>query len=385
MTTLVSVLVSGVAALLVAELLLRWWIRRRDRWYPFVPGSRIHMLVDLDTVPRVEPEVRFEANRLGVRAERETPSDGDCFRLLVAGGSAAEGYLLDWPKSWAGAIETRLQTPEALGALKAKTLHVGSVGKSRTGAVGMNLIFERLLPHHPPLDAIVIMVGATDVVDWLEDGAPEKWVPPDVDESVLFPTNPAQSFGWHPKKLALVEQMRRLREIWLRPILRREKVGRTLVKVRNMRARAKEIITEVPHPAEMIERFEDHLRRALRRAKKHSRRVIVVRQPCFWKESYDEEEMAQFWSFGVGNPYHVEVTRYFDLQVVGETMELMNASAEKVAIEEGVEHLDLMPVVERSVSSYYDFLHFTPKGAAEVAEAVAETILQAGPSSRSSD
>ncbi len=85
--------------------------------------------------------------------------------------------------------------------------------------------------------------------------------------------------------------------------------------------------------------------------------------------------MAQFWSFGVGNPYHTEVTRYFDLQLVGRTMELMNRSAERVAEDCGVECIDLMPFVERSVASYYDFLHFTPEGARQVAEAVTAKIL----------
>ena len=38
-----------------------------------------------------------------------------------------------------------------------------------------------------------------------------------------------------------------------------------------------------------------------------------------------------------------------------------------------------MPVLERSFDTYYDFLHFTPKGAEAVGNAVASAILRETP------
>jgi hypothetical protein len=47
---------------------------------------------------------------------------------------------------------------------------------------------------------------------------------------------------------------------------------------------------------------------------------------------------------------------------------------ERVARELGVEQVDLMPVLEASLSSYYDFLHFTPAGSRQIAWHVAAAV-----------
>ncbi len=57
-------------------------------------------------------------------------------------------------------------------------------------------------------------------------------------------------------------------------------------------------------------------------------------------------------------------------------MRFMNLRAAQVADELGVEHLDLMPLLEPSLGMYYDFAHFTPAGAAVVAAAVAKRLLE---------
>jgi hypothetical protein len=41
----------------------------------------------------------------------------------------------------------------------------------------------------------------------------------------------------------------------------------------------------------------------------------------------------------------------------------------------GVEQVDLMPVLEASLSTYYDFLHFTPAGSRQVAEHAAVEVV----------
>jgi hypothetical protein len=240
----------------------------------------------------------------------------------------------------------------------------------------MRMIFEEVLPRQRPLDGVVIMVGATDMVTWFEAGAPADWQPAKVIRQEVFPRDARASFAWHPKGWALADVARRLKGQWLRPKTVRDRAGGTLAKVRAMRAAAKEIVTDVPEPTGALRAFEEHLRGALMLAKASARRVLVVRQPCFWKEQYTEEEKALFWSWGIGNPYHQDVTRYFDLQAVGAAMEAMNDVARKVAEEVGVSCLDLMPHLERSAETYYDFNHLTPKGAREVGELVAQAYLE---------
>ena len=58
-------------------------------------------------------------------------------------------------------------------------------------------------------------------------------------------------------------------------------------------------------------------------------------------------------------------------------MALMDACAARVADELGVEHINLMPVLDPSLDTYYDFFHLTPAGARVVAATVAGTLVQA--------
>jgi len=142
-----------------------------------------------------------------------------------------------------------------------------------------------------------------------------------------------------------------------------------------MRARAREIRTAVPDPAPMLALFEDQLRELLRRAKRQADRVLVLRQPWFEKD-YTPEELAHVWHGAVGDPHREEVSTFYSVEILCRLMALVSARAADVADEMGVEHLNLMPLVEPGLETYYDFVHFTPTGAAAVAEAVAATILR---------
>lgn len=372
---LIAVVVALLVLPLALEILARQWVRRA-RPRVLDPGSRQHLETDRETEPRLEPLVRFEANGEGVRAGSETPRGPEAYRVLVAGGSAAECYLLDWPSSWPGRTEALLNEPGVLERLGRQRAHVGSIGRSRTGAEAMRLMLREVLPSYPKLDALVLMVGATDVVEWFEDGAPAEWVPPQVEAKTYFAQHPWGRFGWSPRRLALREVLRRLRERWQRPLSRRQKVGGTLAKVRRMRAEAEEILSEVPEPTVMLDRFARHFAAALKEAASHVERILVVRQPCFLKDAYDPEELAQFWTGAVGNPYHTKTTRYFDIRLIGRTMERMNERAREVAEALGHEVLDLMPRIPRDRETYYDFFHFTRPGADHVAREVVHQLLE---------
>jgi hypothetical protein len=57
-------------------------------------------------------------------------------------------------------------------------------------------------------------------------------------------------------------------------------------------------------------------------------------------------------------------------------MAQLDARAERIAGALGVEQIDLMPVLEPSLTNYYDYFHLTPAGARSVAAVVAQTLLQ---------
>jgi lysophospholipase L1-like esterase len=377
MNVLLLTCLSCAAAIVLAELAARAWIRFHRAYYVCLPGQRLRLHVDRETLPELEPLVRFDVNREGERGP-EVPRLGrgeTLYRVLVAGGSQPEGYLLDQDVNWPGALQRMLSTPESARTLGASTVHVGSIARSGIGSEALDLVLERVLPRYPRLSAIVILVGASDVLRWLEEGAP---LAPSslVSTDELFRCHPEGPFGWMPQTLALTEVARRVHRRILEPERVHERAGRWVGKARAMRAGAKVIRAAMPDPGPMLVHFETHCRRAIERARTHADRVIVVRQSWYAKEPLTPDESAHMWHGGVGQAWREDVTTYYSIEVTARLMALLDARAARIADALGVEQIDLMPVLEPNLTTYYDYFHLTPSGARSVAAVVARTLLQ---------
>lgn len=355
------------------ELASRWWIRRRDRYYVLPPGLRLRLHIDRQVFPQLERETRFDVNRDGERGDDLPRSTDGLYRVLVGGGSQPEGFFLDQDTTWPGALQRVLEGREQRRRLGASKVHVGSIARSGVGAEALDIIFDRVLPRYPRLQLIIILIGATDVLRWLEDGAPRS--PARARQEDLFRCHPRGPFGWTPTALATMELLRRARRRWLRPIQVHERAGKWIGQAREMRARAKIVLSTMPDPAPMLEQFEFYFRRVLLEAIAHADRVLVVRQPWFDKD-FSEEEAAHMWHGGAGPVWREEVTTFYSFDVVSRLMALVDAKAAGIAQALDVEQLDLMPLLDRSLATYYDGFHLTPTGAKAVATAVAAAVLR---------
>jgi lysophospholipase L1-like esterase len=356
-----------------AELSARWWIRFRDRYYVLPPGLRLRLQIDREVFPQMERETRFDVNSEGERGDELPRSTDGLYRVLVGGGSQPEGFLLDQDTAWPGALQRWLERPQSLARLGASKVHVGSIARSGVGAEALDLIFDRVLPRYPRLQLIIILIGATDVMRWMEYGGAGS-LPP-VRTKDVFRCHPEGPFGWKPSELAAWECLLRARRRWLRPIVLHERAGRWIGEARAMRARATEIRHSMPDPAPMLHQFECHFRRLLDKAAAHADRVLVVRQPWFDKE-FSSEEAAHMWHGGAGQVWRQEVNAYYSFDVVSRLMALVDTRASSIADELGIEQLNLMPLLERSLNTYYDGFHATPAGASAVASAIAAATLR---------
>lgn len=370
---ILPVAIASLGVCAVAESSARYLLRRGG-YYVWPPGLRLHLHPDPAVFPELEPLARIEINADGERGGAVPRSGKRGYRVLVAGGSPVECALLDQPTSWPDAVQRLLETPEHLRALGVSAVHVGNIGRSGVTSHGLNLILERILTRYRHLDLIVIMVGGNDVFEWLARGAPPSFGPRTIPAVELFSCHPEGSFSWKLSQLALTRLLKTLRWRWLRPVKNQQGSGGWVARARAMRAQAREMRTAMPDPAPMLHRFEDQFRKLLGRAKSHADRVLVLRQPWFEKD-YTPEESAHVWHGGAGDPQRDDVTVYYSVEILCRLMALVGARAARVAEELGVEHLDLMPLLEPSLKTYYDFVHFTPAGAAVVAHAVAAAIL----------
>jgi lysophospholipase L1-like esterase len=372
---LLGAALAAAACLLAAETGCRWWLRRHSGYHVWPPRAKIEIRPDPEAFPDLDRRARFDVNADGERGSDVRADEAGLYRILAAGGSAVECFALDQPKSWPGTLERLLDVPESRLALGARRVHVGNIGHSGVGSAELDLILERVLPRYGPLDAMLIMVGTSDVYHWLEDGAAPSRPPACVPELLLFSRHPLQRFGWTPSTSALAEVARRLERLWLGRVQIRERAGAWCVPARRMRAQAKEVRSTMPDPAVMLDHFERHFHSLLRRARAHADRVLVVRQPWF-EGAYTAEEASRFWHGGVGRPWKEKVSVYYSLEVVNRLLDLLDGRAAKVADALGVAHLNLRPRLTLGLRHYYDHDHLNPAGAAVVAQAVAAALLE---------
>ena len=175
--------------------------------------------------------------------------------------------------------------------------------------------------------------------------------------------------------MAIVELLLRIRQRWLRPVQVHARTCRWIGRARDMRAHATEVRSRVPDSIPMLAHFDRHFRRALRKATAHADRVIVVRQPWFEKHCTPEES-AMMWHGGVGQVWREHVSTFYSCDVLSDLMAQLDARASRAAHELGVEQIDLMPLIEPSARTYYDFFHATPAGSRAIAAAVAAVLLR---------
>lgn len=367
-----GVVALGAVALVMTELFARLMLRVTGRYYVWMPGKRLELQPDPASHPRLEPLVRFDINEDGERGPQLPPDRTGLYRVLAAGGSTVESFLLNHETSWPGVVQRQLSTPAALAALGARQVHVGSVARSGIGAAALDAVFSRILARYKRLDLLVIMVGASDAILWMESGAT---VVPRATPDDYFAWHPAGPFGWRPRTTALWRWLRLARDRRATGIERRVNVAKWFGRARAMRARAAEVRETIADSSPMLDAFETNFRSALLRARAHADRVIVVRQPWFERASYTPDEQALFWNGGVGKAVHQEISVYYSDAVIFQLMRAIDERAVAVCGEVGIEQLELMEALERSSETYYDHFHHTPVGAAAVGKLVAEQVL----------
>lgn len=378
MTMLFFALVLLVCCVLVAELAARLLIRR-GRYYPWPPSMQLDMHLD----PRLnigdQRIVRIRANELGERAG-PIPQLPGTFRILAGGGSIVECYFLDQQNSWPAVLERELAAAPALRRLNATSVHVGNIGKSSADSRVMHLMLQKLSRSYPEkLDVIIIMVGASDILRWMEWGAPANW---EGDTSIplasFFEFHPELEFGLAPKKLALAEIYRRYRD--RKPQIRQNS-GKSLLRARQYRRQSNNVIDRLETPPDRVfTRFRHYFAAAIEEASRRANRVIITTQPCLQASHYTPELMAGFWNGSIGDPFAGEPKAFFSARLIAELMsELRLHTLEVAAKYPGVTVVDVAANrIPNDAQHYYDQFHLTPKGAAALARILAAAVLQTG-------
>ena len=134
--------ISMAAGLLIGlgEVLCRT-ILRHSRYRVWHPNALRVLQIHPSVHPSFRDSITFMTNAEG---ERGRTCPRDCFRILVAGGSATECYYLDQADTWAAVLERRLNDARALRLLAARYVHVGNIARSSVDSTSLLYILLTL-------------------------------------------------------------------------------------------------------------------------------------------------------------------------------------------------------------------------------------------------
>jgi len=372
---------AAVAALLlmlciVSEAVARFFMAR-SKYYVWPPYFCIENHLIEDVFPGLASEAVLRINSEGERGSEPPRSRDGLYRILVIGGSAAECYFLDQEACWSMRLQRSLNIPVARRTLNATRVHVGSVAKSGIDCAKSSLVLRRIFRQHEKINTVVMMIGAAEVVSWLRNGAPEH--PEIVEPGALevFESSPEMRFAWFPlKRTALIEFFRTFDRRFFRQELRRSDVGASVARLRIMRQQAQTIKSKVPTPTVMLNNFAKSLEACIKICQEAGARVLVVAQPWLDTNYLAGEEKSRLWFGAEGDPHKQSVSTYYSADVFSLLMMQVNSVAARVAQENGTEIVQIQNRLQPPAACFYDDAHFTPYGAAIVADILTSAVLQ---------
>lgn len=365
---IVTVLLSCVIGLVVAEVLLRIVSPPNDRYYVWMPNHSAELRPMPNVMPGVGLLARFHVNSQGIIGQEWGPERNKEYRILTVGGSTTECLYLDQEKSWPALVQTGLNE-----TADGRKVWVGNLGKAGHNSRD-HLALMRLAIHQYDVDAVVILLGGNDMVHRLLQG--DEYDPNFVDDETRYKEWIKTRFAAVPvsiesegksflRRAALWQLVRRIRRSYndrYAPIVQ-DNTGDWLVELRENRQQATQT-NELPLLESGLDEFERNVTAIVQEARRNSLRVVLVTQPTIWRSTMTETENRLLWMGWRpdGN--------FYTTAALEKSMASYNNRLTATCAKLGVECIDLAARMPRTLDVFYDDMHFTERGAQTVADAV---------------
>ena len=379
MTLLIEIavaIVSGAMLTVFAELIARR-VLASARFYVWPRFLRRENHLMPGVFPGFGPTSCISINSDGERGEEAPAENASVLRVLIAGGSAAEGYFLDQSDTLEARLQRELNRRFRLSDQCPGSAFVSNVGRSGFSSDKMLHLLHRVMPQHRRLDVVVMIVGASDILNWLKHRSPEELSFSEVNHKTCFEFYPGKQYQFWPWRSAALTDIWRY---WRPRFLRRpevcEGVGKHMVLLRQRRRDAKTILQSVASPEQVLQKFSRNVEEAIDLCHKVGARVLFVPQPHMDLDRVGDEQRLLIWNAAVGDPHKTNPLEYYSTSVLFRLMDEINAVAVQTARRCGASSVVVQPLMEPPALCFFDEFHFTPFGAAIVAKALAETILE---------
>ena len=381
-----TLLISVVAAEAALHLL-----PKPKTYRMLIPGTRIFEPDSL-FFPGVHGAARYIVNRHGIRGP-EFGADGSEYRVLFVGGSTTENGVLDEDENWDNVAERELgQTRDG------RKLWFGNVGRSGLTSRDHVVTLKYLLPQHPKMDLVVVLVGVNDLTAALRQGTNYKPLPPLTDPDAearqirnafamspgglreLLSDNitPQPQEAWY-RKTQLFQLARRARLGMQARQVVRGMGGSNFEQWRVHRRSASRLIDTLPDLSRPLADFRQNLELLVAQAKRANVELMLLTLPALWKKGATPAEERLMWLGGTGNFQEEPGHEYYTVAALAAAMAAYNATTLEVCRAHNLKCLDLAARVPQDTSMYYDDVHYTEKGSAKVGQLVAAHLRAAKP------
>ncbi len=372
-------LVSLVVVLVAVEMASRALLP--DGYLVWPPGFQTTFDAS-DAVGGVAFPGTLTINSIGMRGDE--PTDGEAYRILAVGASTTICVYLDDANVWPYRLQTRLE--EALGR---GTVWVGNVGRPGHTSGQHLLQVDKLLPQHPEMDAVVLLVGINDLLlhlgilidpppGFLKRGADSRR-----DLRMAFTLVPGwdDDAPWYQRNFA--GRLWRLAR-WkpapgregLRPM---DEKGDFVQMMRGYRQRAPGRNRPLPDLSQAIAGYAERLNRIIDVAQREGVRVVLLTQPSLWRTNLPESDRKLLWGGGPLLDRLVPEAVYYSIAALADGMERYNKALLEVCHARKVECVDVAAQMPRTREIFYDDAHFTDAGAARLGGVLADYFLATAP------
>lgn len=319
-----------------------------------------------DGLPGIEGYYEFTINEIGLRGPPVRLSEMDV-KVLCVGGSTTECLYVTDTKSW----------PWRLGDLLSERLDrkvfVGNAGRS--AQFSLHHLYQ--LQHYPLADRfdwIVALVGLNEL-SWLVredlrarwDEIPEKALRrnPRLDATLSYLERRSRCYAVLQGALKAREEIQRDRVAFQDPtgayVLDRRKL-------RKEKIEAGEVIrTRLPNFERALSEFEQNLRALAELCRSRDQRLLFLTQPMMWSPDLPQELRDLLWGMTFDHGA-------YDVSVLSEMIDAMNAVTRRVAREEGTHCVDLASELPKDTTVFYDDCHFNDSGCEKIAQRLSEYL-----------
>jgi hypothetical protein len=155
--------------------------------------------------------------------------------------------------------------------------------------------------------------------------------------------------------------------------------GKVYLNWRKHRQSASEIRNQMPDLSSALNEYSANINKIADIAKDRSIRLVFVTQPAMWRADLPQEMEALLWLGGIGR-FQEEIGKpYYSTKALQEGLAQYNDTLRKICRQRQMECIDLVPLLAKDTTVFYDDAHFNENGARQVSKILSEYLLARAP------